>query len=330
MRKIKVNATVSEPITVDASLGKIIEVDKQADEYNGQYTDTALLEDLTFNTKNKLCTDDISVELGYQVIRGEVTGFEVEEWTNADDEYGWTQRTIYGPKEYTVTNEDIALSNAVGYPDGITIKQGYESYTGDYTVTAPSKGDLVLPTKDKLMEDDVTISANYEIEDALIQNTELDEYVNDRVTVVAINKFYRTKIKVIRLPNVTECGNSAFGGNNVSTIEELYVPKLIRDGNWAFEGNPYLRILDAGIRGLSNRVRANPMLSTLILRYNGVVSPNASWVVEGCPLHHDGVGGYVYVPQSLIEEYQSSQAWQDYAHVLEFRPIEGSEYELEE
>lgn len=171
--------------------------------------------------------------------------------------------------------------------------------------------------------------ADHTIEDALIQNTAMDEYVNDRVTVVETYKFFRTKIKVIRLPNVIECANSSFGGSAQSTLEELYVPKLTRDGNYAFEGNPYLRILDVGqIRGLSSRVRANPMLSTLILRYNGVVSLNASWVAEGCPLHHDGTGGYVYVPQALLEQYRASTEWQNYANVLEFRPIEGSEYEM--
>ena len=212
----------------------------------------------------------------------------------------------------------------------VEVPVGPDIYTGEYTVTAPSNGNLVLPTENKLMEDDVTIEANHEIEDALIQNTELNEYVNDRVTYVEGYKFYRTKIKVIRLPNATECGNSAFGGNAQSMIEELYAPKMKRSGNYAFEGNPHLRILDFAITAFNSRIRANPMLEILILRHNSVVSPYASWVVEGCPLSNSGTGGYVYVPQNLLSQYQANEAWQEYANVLEFRPIEGSEYELEE
>ena len=38
-------------------------------------------------------------------------------------------------------------------------------------------------------------------------------------------------------------------------------------------------------------------------------------------------GGYVYVPSELLTQFQASSAWNDYANVIEFRTIEGSEYE---
>lgn len=43
------------------------------------------------------------------------------------------------------------------------VKEPADAYTGEYTVTAPTTDDLVLPTKDKLMADDLTIRQSAEI-----------------------------------------------------------------------------------------------------------------------------------------------------------------------
>ena len=57
---------------------------------------------------------------------------------------------------------------------------------------------------------------------------------------------------------------------------------------------------------------------------------NENTFTDNAPLKNNGTGGYVYVPQVLLSQYQANASWQQYANVLEFRPIEGSEYELEE
>lgn len=174
---------------------------------------------------------------------------------------------------------------------------------------------------------------DHTIEDALIENTAMDEYVNDRVTKVKNYGFTVSNIKVINLPNVTMIEGSAFDGINVSVVEEIYVPNCVNYGGTPFQRNPKLRILDFGKGDVNMNGRINncPMLTTLILRNeNNLISPASATAIQNCPFAPDGAGGYIYVPQNLLAQYQASTDWQDYANVLEFRPIEGSEYELEE
>ena len=213
----------------------------------------------------------------------------------------------------------------------VEVPVGPDIYTGEYTVTAPSDGDLVLPTNDKLMEDDLTISANHEIEDALIQSSEIGEYVNDRVTSVGLYAFCDTHFNVIKLPNVTTINAGAFNGMGGNGLHELYLPNLLHAGSACCVRNTKLKVVDWGkAPAVNSQFNQSTILDTLILRKTpSLVEPNSTAFLR-CPFATDGTGGYVYVPQALLERYQSSQAWQDYAHVLEFRPIEGSEYELEE
>lgn len=206
-------------------------------------------------------------------------------------------------------------------------------YTGEYTVTAPSTDDLVLPTKDKLMEDDVTVEANHEIEDELLTgNFTSDVYYNDRVTVLKNSAFKEAKgIKVVKLPYLSTLAIECF--RIMPNVEEIYLPRLTgRYYNNGINGNPNLRILDCGTMVLTNVISGNPKLEILILRINNLTQDtNALSTINnmGCPLSRNGSGGYVYVPQSLVSAYQASQLWQQYCNVLEFRPIEGSEYEID-
>ena len=207
-------------------------------------------------------------------------------------------------------------------------------YTGEYNVTAPSDGELVLPTKDKLMMDDVTIEANRTLENALIQHTPLEEYRNDEVTeVVGEYAFGRCMFKKLYLPNVTTFINVSYcmDGSGSSLIEEVHLPRWTTGTGYAFfDSNPNLRLIDMGLRPTMTYMRNCANLKTLILRSTTFVNISGSTNWANSPLHPNGSGCYVYVPQALLAQYQSSQAWQQYAHVLEFRPIEGSEYELEE
>ena len=215
-----------------------------------------------------------------------------------------------------------------------TIKEipvGPDTYTGEYEVTAPTDGDLVLPTKDKLMENDIMIEANHEIEDGLIDGSfAIDTYFNDRITNVKSYMFYDSKIRVINLPNLLTGGNYVFSGNNNSLVEEIYVPRQTNVGHNEFTNNPNLRVVDVGKHYTTGKIGNCPRLTTIIFRMSGVYAPPSANTFNGTPFAPDGAGGYIYVPQALLTKYQSDTKWQQYAHVLEFRPIEGSEYELEE
>ena len=207
------------------------------------------------------------------------------------------------------------------------------AYTGECTVTAPSDGDLVLPTKDKLMEDDVTIKANQSIQTTLFSRnpTEpIDTFYNDEITELRDYALaYLKGVRVINLPNLTTLVNSP-RAIAYTDAEEIYLPRISGQcWNGALFNNANLRILDFGNQVISNIINGNTRLEVLILRRNVISNPSTLKNI-GCPLSYDGTGGYVYVPQALLEQYRASADWQTNAHVLEFRPIEGSEYELEE
>lgn len=177
---------------------------------------------------------------------------------------------------------------------------------------------------------ELMVEEDHTIEDTLIQNTPMDEYVNDRVTVVGAYKFFRSSFKKINLPNVTRLyGSNNFNGDDLSTTEEIYLPKLTTIGNFTAEHNLVLKVLDLGsTTGVHYKFRNCPLLTTLILRKSdAVVAPTATASLANTPLAPNGTGGYVYVPQALLSQYQASQAWADYANVIEFRAIEGSIYE---
>ena len=216
----------------------------------------------------------------------------------------------------------------------VEVPVGPDVYTGEYNVTAPSDGNLVLPTKGKLMDDDLTINANHEIEDAFIQSIPMDEYINDRVTTIGTAKrndvFGTCQIKKVSFPNATQCPSPyAFNGRNASAIEELYLPKLQSSGYGFAEANPNLRVIDFGKSFGGAKCRNCPNLEVLIIRDTSLKEVGSAWITGCTKLLPDGTGGIVYVPQNLLSQYQASTVWQQNTNV-EFRPIEGSEYELEE
>lgn len=178
---------------------------------------------------------------------------------------------------------------------------------------------------------DLVIPEDHTFEDALIQNTELNEYYNDRVTsVFGDYRFQKTNFKIIRLPNVTSTvGNYNFHGGDVSLLEELYLPSIVTSGWNSYLNNPNLRIADIGKTFGGGKITGCPNLEILIIRDTSMKAVGNNWLT-GSKLASDGTGGYVYVPQALLSQYQASTAWQNYANVLEFRPIEGSEYEIVE
>lgn len=172
------------------------------------------------------------------------------------------------------------------------------------------------------------------IEDALLENSTMDEYYNDRVTEVKYYGFVKSNIKVIKLPSVIKIDNSAFDGINDSNVEEIYIPNCVTYGMSSFQRNPKLRIVDFGKANVNTNGRINncPMLTTLILRNeNNLIAPTGATSIQNCPFAPNGAGGDIYVPQSMLSSYQNSQSWADYASAnITFHAIEGSIYELTE
>lgn len=178
---------------------------------------------------------------------------------------------------------------------------------------------------------DLVIPEDHTIEDALIQNTPMDEYVNDRVREIPDYGMYKGGIKKLIMKNLNVLRARALMN---SQLTEGYFPKVTLMNNEAFRDCHNLKKVDIGI--LSSTVNLGLLtfandesLEVLIIRKPTVIEPTVN-TFQGTPFASDGTGGYVYVPQNLLSQYQASTAWQTYANVLEFRAIEGSEYEIVE
>ena len=191
------------------------------------------------------------------------------------------------------------------------------------------------------------------------------DFVNDRVQVVNEYRFVSVQddFKSITLPNVLVCYDRAFAGCKVDVIrldkcnriygngilaclaKEIYVPSLRINGydqlggsgvDNNFIGCNNLQILDCGY--VLPCLKNDWILTTLIL--HTFVEPTSAATFQYTPFdvnkedwgpyEYERItddGGYVYVPSELLAQFNASTAWQTYAHVIEFRAIEGSEYE---
>ncbi len=192
------------------------------------------------------------------------------------------------------------------------------------------------------------------IEDGLIQNT-LTSYYNDRITFVSAYAFYqKTALTDLSLPNLISAGRDAF--NNCSLTGVVNLPKFTGASGNAFLGckfesidlpsatkfpNSIFRnclnletvimgnpdITSATIEALAFLSSAN--LDTLVLKPSTVVTLGAVNAFNETPFASGGTGGTVYVPESLIPEYQQATNWSTLyaAGTCNFAAIEGSAYE---
>lgn len=161
---------------------------------------------------------------------------------------------------------------------------------------------------------------------------------------ININSFY--------LPNVETVGSYAF-----STVQffigELHFPKLKTAGTGAFQNmsttkiifpilsnvpgsmcwnNAKLAFADIGLVssiGTSSFGNAKLLKTLVIRKTDGVCALSNVNAFNGTPFASSGTGGTLYVPQSLIEQYQTATNWSTLyaAGTCNFVAIEGSEYE---
>jgi len=116
-----------------------------------------------------------------------------------------------------------------------------------------------------------------------------------------ISNFRLAKIKKVECPIATEIANSAFSEN--TTIQVVIGPKVTNISNYAFTITRNLKAL----------VLASQTVVTLAGTNNFTQAPVFT----------------VYVPESLISEYQTATNWSTFyeSGALTFAAIEGSEYE---
>lgn len=119
---------------------------------------------------------------------------------------------------------------------------------------------------------------------------------------------------------------------NCTSLTDVDFPALTSVGLRTFSGCSALAELDLpSAKSISTYAFENcSALNTLILRkIDTVVTLSGVTAFNGTPFASGGTGGTVYVPQALIESYQTATNWSTLyaAGTCNFVAIEGSEYE---
>ena len=150
------------------------------------------------------------------------------------------------------------------------------------------------------------------------------------VTSAESNAFYNcSQLTSVNLPNVTSLGQYVF--YNCKAITSLTLPKLTSFRYYAFQYCSGLTRLDLPklTSLVGNGVAYCSVLTTLILRSPTVCTLANTNAFNNTPFAAGNAGGTVYVPQALIESYQTATNWSTLyaAGTCNFVAIEGSEYE---
>lgn len=145
-----------------------------------------------------------------------------------------------------------------------------------------------------------------------------------------------TNLQEIYLPEYTEDsaasalqGGYAFSG--CTNLTKAYVPKMANLRIYAFRNCSSLQEIDLpSVASMSTVFEGCTSLKTIVFRKSDAIVPLGN---VGCfrstPFAEGGTGGTVYVPQALIESYQTATNWSTLyaAGTCNFVAIEGSEYE---
>lgn len=129
-----------------------------------------------------------------------------------------------------------------------------------------------------------------------------------KATSIGNNAFYDCyKLASVNLPKATRIDDSAF--SSCSALASVNLPKVTSIGSGAFAG-------------CSN-------LNVIILGGQSVCTLKNTSAFNRTPFASGGTGGTAYVPQALIEQYQTETNWSTLyaAGTCNFVAIEGSEYE---
>ncbi len=145
------------------------------------------------------------------------------------------------------------------------------------------------------------------------------------------NNFRNCTAKTVNLPLLTTNTNGRVF-NYMYNLEEISLPSTTSLGQYMFEYCTALKKVDLGTACsvlINSAFTQCKVLDTVILRSNSVVTLENVNVFGNTPFASGGTGGTVYVPQALIEEYQTATNWVTLygAGTVTFAAIEGSEYE---
>ena len=150
------------------------------------------------------------------------------------------------------------------------------------------------------------------------------------VTSISPSAFYGcSKLESVNLPNVTSIDTGAF--QSCSKLTSIVLSNVKTIGSSAFQSCSALTNADfANASSIAkNAFSYCSVLTTLILRSSTVCTLSNTSAFNNTPFAAGKAGGTVYVPQALIESYQTATNWSTLytGGTCNFVAIEGSDYE---
>ena len=193
-----------------------------------------------------------------------------------------------------------------------------------------------ITTKLYSEEDGITTLENailHKFDKQLIQGgSYLPEVYSVNLIAISNGVFGTPNIKKLFLGITAQLFSGGFSGNHY--LEEIRIPYLQTAATKCFQNMSALKLLDLGSNGAYSILTTSgddfsgcPNLEIIVIRYlKNPVKPTVGTFAD-TKLDPLGDGGYVYVPQKFLSQYQASTEWAERANVLEFRAIEGSVFE---
>ena len=195
----------------------------------------------------------------------------------------------------------------------VEVPVGADKYEGEYTITAPSTDDLVLPTKDKLMADDVTIEVFKEwTEPVLIADDTLTENIQQKAYSILPNgeqfKFDRITVEFFNVMQNNNgfrtyynrgvvVGNPTYGMIDsvcATTVRRnAYLEYIVSEDGSYIEHNAYLY----GVDDEFNKAYQSAVKYKVL---TGGLEAITTWAWWGCTMYEGGrfiIKGYNRIKQ---------------------------------
>lgn len=229
-----------------------------------------------------------------------------------------------------LTNDAEGIQGVYFGEDGVEKpvgSQGEWTTLGVITGTEPS-GDIVYDGTEPIKKG------------CFAENTAITSFYAPNASTAKESAFESaTSIKKIYLGGTytgTASQFSQYALRRCSSLEELRIPKSndkLAFGGYGFDGCSSLKLVELGNHNNNlefNHLPTDTPLEILIIRGDTVHTIKNDGLNGSSYFKQGGLGGKLYVPQSLIETYKTTSGWSTYygygtLHIL---PIEGSEYEL--